>query len=296
MKKKILIAASTGFVGRNLYEYFLQTGKYDIDTLNSKDIDFTDEMGVTTYFMFHTYEVVLLCANYGIGRNPNNDVNKTLEYNLRIVLNFEKCRQAYGKLIYLGSGAEYDKRRDIHMVREEEIESSIPVDQYGLYKYTVNKIIEQSNNWCNLRLFGIFGKYEDWKTKFISNLCCKAIMGIPLSIRQNVYFDYLWIEDFCRIVDWFIEHECRYHSYNVVSGSPVSLIELTDIVKDVSKKELPVYICKEGLAREYTASNQRLREEMKEFRFTDIQESVGKLYHWYEERKEEITMYPLIYQ
>lgn len=296
MKKKVLIAASTGFIGKNLYEYLEKKQDIELYTLNSKDFDFTEEEKVKSFFEKNWFDVVLMCANYGDGRNKNNDVNKVLEYNMRVVLNFEKCCGLFGKLLYFGSGAEYDKRYDISMVTEEDFGKSIPVDQYGMYKYIVNKIIETSDNMYNLRLFGVYGKYEDWKKKFISNVCCKAVKGIPITIRKNLYFDYLWIDDLCRIVEHFIYNECKFHAYNVVTGIPISLLEIAEIVKRISGKNIPIYVCEEGLGNEYTANNYRLLDELKDFKYTSIEESIKELYKWYLENENMIELYPLLYQ
>lgn len=296
MRMRVLVAASTGFIGRNLYEYLQSKDDIDLYRLDSKNCDFTNEEQVKHFLENNWYDVILMCANYGDGRNKNNDVNKVLEYNMRIVLNFEKCSKLFGKLLYFGSGAEFDKRYDISMVTEQDFGNSIPTDQYGLYKYIVNKIIENSDNMYNLRLFGVFGKYEDWKKKFISNVCCKAVKGIPITIRKNVFFDYLWINDLCKIVEHFIYNECEFHSYNVVNGTPISLIEIAELVKEISSKDIPIYVCEEELGNEYTASNQRLLNELKDFNYTSMQDSIRELYQWYNEREDAIDLYPLLYQ
>ena len=296
MKKRVLIAASTGFIGKNLYEYLETKQDIELYTLNSKDFDFTEEEKVRQFFEKNWFDVILMCANYGDGRNKNNDVNKVLEYNMRVVLNFEKCCRLFGKLLYFGSGAEFDKRYDISMVTEQDFGKSIPIDQYGMYKYIANKIIETSDNMYNLRLFGVYGKYEDWKKKFISNACCKAVKGIPITIRKNLYFDYLWINDLCRIVEHFIYYECKFHTYNVVTGIPISLVEIAEIVKGISGKNIPIYICEEGLGNEYTANNCRLLDEIKDFKYTSIEESIRELYKWYIENENMIELFPLLYQ
>ncbi len=94
-------------------------------------------------------------------------------------------------MFYTGSGAEFDKHFPICSVSEEDFAKTVPIDQYSLMKYTISQYIEKSDNICNLRLFGIFGKYEYYPVKFISNVCCKAIKDLPLTMRQNVYFGYL---------------------------------------------------------------------------------------------------------
>lgn len=293
---KILVTGSTGFVGRNVKEYFLKYTDYEVMAPNSKELDCLDEKRVKEYLQKHKFNMVLHFAVYGDGIDKTKDGTKLVEYNLRMFLNFAQHSDLYGKMIYTGSGAEYDKRFSIVKVREEDIGKTIPTDPYGVMKYTVGQLIEQSNNIYNLRLFGIFGPYEYWKTKFISNICCKAIKGLPLSIRQDCSFDYIWIEDFCRLLLAFIQLKApKYHTYNAVSGMPVKLSELAQIVNQISGHSSSVYICREGMANEYTASNKRIMTELNNFQYTNIEQSVKILYDYYKGQEGEIDLYSLIY-
>lgn len=293
--KKILITGSTGFVGRNVREYLEKNPIYKVYAPDSKKLDCIDELAVREYLEENRFDYVLHFAVYGDGIDKSKDGTKMLEYNLRMFLNFQKCSRLYGKMYYSGSGAEYDKRYDIVSVKETEIGRTIPTDHYGLMKYTVGQMIEASDNIYNFRLFGIFGKYEYYPVKFISNICCKAIKGLPFSIRQNVYFDYLWVDDFCRMLEFFLSHEPKYHSYNMVAGDKISLREICDIVNQMSSREMPVYICREGLGREYTASNDRFLEEWPDFTYTAKETAVRELYNWYKEREDMIDIYQLLY-
>ena len=294
--KKILITGTTGFVGRNVKEYLEQHNReYQIYAPSSKELDCLDEVCVGKFLKEHHFDYVLHFAVYGDGIDHSKDGTRILDYNLRIFLNFYKNAEFFGKMYYTGSGAEYDKRRDIASVTEEEIGSAIPVDAYGLMKYTVGQLIEQSKNIYNFRIFGIFGKYEYYPAKFISNVCCKAIKGLPLTMRQNVYFDYLWVDDFCRMVAYFLHHDPEFHTYNMVSGRRVSLMEICETVLRISGRKLPVYVCREGLANEYTASNERLLKEYADCAITPLEQAVGELYQWYAQREEKIDLYKLLY-
>lgn len=293
--KKILITGSSGFIGRNVKEYLeKKADTFQIFFPSSKELDCLDEEQVTNYLKKEYFDYVLHFAVYVDRADNEKDRDKILEYNLRIFMNFAKNSDWYGKMYYAGSGAEYDKRFPIIDVIEEEIGKHIPVDQYGLMKYTIGRIAEGSSNIYNFRLFGVFGKYEQYQAKFISNICCKAIKGLPLSIRQNVYFDYLWIEDFCRMLEYFLVNEPKYHTYNMGSGKKITLRELCDEVMEAAEKELPVFICKDGMSNEYTACNDRFMEECPEFRFTPVKAAVKELYHWYEQETD-IDIYKLLY-
>jgi GDP-L-fucose synthase len=292
---KLLITGGSGFIGRNLKEYLeREGGAYELYCPSSKELDCLNEEEVTDYLKKHRFDCVIHAALYQNSPVNERDAQKVLEYNLRFFMNFAKNSQLYGKMYYVGSGAEYDKREPIVQVRETDIGRTIPTDQYGLAKYTIGNIIEHSSNIYNLRLFGVYGKYEYYPTKYISNVCCKAIKGLPLTMRQNVFFDYLWIEDFCRMTEFFLNHEPLYHTYNMVSGVRVSLEEICNMVLKVSEKKLPIYICKEGFAKEYTASNERFMNECPGFSYTPMETAIRSLYHWYEDNVD-IDIYKLLY-
>ena len=292
---KILITGASGFIGGSLKEYFNGMKDYEVFAPSSRELNCIDEKAVEEYLKSRYFDVIFHCAVHAIDRGGVDDERHMIDYNMRMYLNFAKNHLYYGKMYYMGSGAEYDKRWNIVQATEEEAGKSIPIDDYGLMKYTVGQMIEKSANIYNFRLFGIFGYREDYGSKFISNICCKAIMGMPLSVRQNVYFDYLWIEDFCRMADWCMNNELKYRTYNMVSGARVSLVELCGYVKKICQKELDVFVCREGLGREYTASNRRFLEECPGFAYTPVQKAVEKLYVWYRERAKEIDVYKLLY-
>lgn len=296
VKMKILLTGGSGFVGRNLREYLVCRG-YDVYAPSSKELDCMDEDKVRQCLQKGQYDQILHFAVYSDNSGQTKDSKKVLEANLRIFQNFSRHADLFGRMIYTGSGAEYDKRTPIMSVTEEDLgRHMLPSDQYGLAKYTATQMIEHSDNIYNLRLFGIFGKYEYWKTKYISNLCCKSLKGLPLSLRQNCYFDYLWIDDFCRLVERFMHLESpAYHVYNAVSGIRVSLYDLAKIVNDVAGVNREIIVCKEGLANEYTANNDRIRRELPEWTLTDMRDAVQELYEWYKAHIDEIDMYSLIY-
>lgn len=291
---RILITGASGFVGRNVKEY-MQKKCYEVLAPTSKELDCLDEKSVEIYLTKNKVDIVLHFAVYGDGIDKSKDGTKALEYNLRIFYNFAKCNNLYKKMFYTGSGAEYDKRSSICNVEEVDFGKNVPIDQYGLMKYTINEYIEKCSNIYNLRLFGIFGKYEYYPTKFISNVCCKAIKGIPLTMRQNVYFDYLWVEDFCRMLECFLYKELKYQTYNMVSGKKISLLDICEHVKRISGKDLPIIVCKEGLANEYTASNNRFMQECSDFVYTPIEKSIENLYLWYAAQEKSIDIYRLLY-
>lgn len=293
---KVLITGGSGFVGKNVKESLEKAGGYTICAPSSTELDCLDVTAVTRCLESGNYDYVLHFAAYGDAVKKDRDHTKILEYNLRMYHNFAINADKFGRMIYTGSGAEYGKNRPITNVREEEKGAYVPVDPYGLFKYTVDELTAHSHNIYNLRLFGIFGKHEDWKTKFISNCCCKSIFGLPLSIRQNCRFDYIWIDDFCRMLEQFMKlKHPRYHTYNAVNGKSIELKELAELVGRISGHGSQIFICREGYANDYTADNGRMMRELQGFQYTKTETAVQELYHYYEEHRDIFDLYSLIY-
>ncbi len=295
--KKILILGGNGFIGRNLVEYFEDySDEYSVTAPSSTQLNLIDEKAVLAFLKKEYFDVVINAAICNPIRLERGKTYNELDSNLRMFFNLSKWSKLFGKMIYFGSGAEYDKSMSISNVDESTFDNGIPLSDYGFSKYIIGKEIENSPNIFNLRIFGLFGKYENWRTTFISGACCKALKNLPITIRQNVFFDYLFIDDFCKIVKWFVDNEPHYKSYNVTSGTQRDLISIAHIVNKVCEKDVPIYICKDGLANEYSASNERLLNEIGEFRFIGFEQAVKCLVEYYASILDEIDIYSLLYQ
>ena len=286
---KILVLGSTGFIGKNIFEYLKSRG-YDVYAPNHSKIDALDEKSVLEVFDKVHYDIVL----NALDRNGND--KNYFENRLRMFQNLAMHNDLYGKMIYFGSGAEYGRELPIHNIEESEIDRVIPKDTYGFCLQQMNDYARKSENIYNFRLFGIFGKYELWNQRFISNAICKVMNGYPITIRQDRYMDYLYIDDLCKIVEWAINNTPKFHDYNAVSGKVYSLYELAETVNHVMHTDVPIYVAKDGYFAEYTANNNRILNEITDFEIENIEVSIDKLAKWYMNNKEKIDREKLLYQ
>lgn len=285
--KRILLtgAGSSSFIGRNIREQLADD--YVIFAPPHAQLELLDYAALEQYCAANRIEVIIHAA---IHVPMFNGAANEFFNDMQMFLNIEKISHHVEKVLYFGSGAEYDKRHDLRMIREEEIGSSIPVTEYGLAKYTMNQIARASQNIYNLRLFGVFGKYELWQIKFLSNLCCKAIYDLPLTVRSDCYFDFLYIDDLARITKWFIEQTPRYHDYNVCAGQDYLLTQLAEKVRAVSKQDLPIMLLSQERNWDYSASNARLLAEYDGAPLTQMDNALQMLYSYYMRIKEEIDL------
>jgi UDP-glucose 4-epimerase len=289
---RILITGGTGFIGRNLKEQL--ANRYKILAPRSSELDLLDEKRVYDFMRQYRCDVVLHTATWNATRTSPKDTAKVLQSNLRMFFNLTRCSDYYGKLVYYGSGAEYDRRFWLPRMNEDYFDTHVPVDDYGYSKYIMRKFAESSRNIYELCLFGVFGKYEDWQIRFISNACCRAAWDLPIRMRQNRVFDYLHVDDVVRLTQWFIEHDAEEKMYNLCSGEPIELSTLAQMVLAVSRKHVEIYIEREGLGSEYSGDNTKLLKTVGSYRFKDRINCMGELFDWYVNHKASIDPEKLI--
>ena len=278
--KRILIlgAGKRSFIGRNLREGLEERQQYRVFAPPREELNLLEIESLKKYVYSHKIDIIV---NAAVHVPMFHGEEKEFFYDMQMFWNVQSIGREVDKVIYFGSGAEYDKRFHIRNVKEENIGDSIPTSEYGLAKYTMNHIARDSDNIYNLRLFGVFGKYELWQIKFLSNLCCKAVYGLPLTIRQDCDFDFLYIQDLVEVVIWFVENTPSFRDYNVCHGRGYNLMNLANMVKEVSGKKLEIYLLNEERNLDYTASNERLRKQIDGLSITPMYDAIEALYCYY---------------
>ncbi len=285
--KRVLITGGNGFIARNLYEQFKD--EFEIDCPNRQQLDLLDCQKVLDYLRSKRFDVVIHAATYdAVPKHSGKDPSKVLEFNLKMFFNIARCKDYFGKMIFFGSGAEYSREHWIPKMSEDYYDKHVPNDQYGFSKYIMTKYALANENIYNLRLFAAFGKYEDWKVRLISSICHTAVKGEEIVISQNKNYDFMDICDLIRIVRWVIDNNPKHKTYNVCTGKTISFEAIAKMIVGLSGKNLKVRFEKEGEGVEYSGDNSLIMGELKDFKFTSIDESVRSLYGWYEENKEDI--------
>jgi len=273
----IFITGSKGFIGSCLSDYLVKNYKnYMLFTPSSSELDLSDEIKVDKYIMSNQIDIIIHLANRGGGRDTV-DMKNIAEYNLRIFFNLVKHEKNVKKIISFGSGAEYAKHKPIVNAKEDDYLWEQPLDEYGFYKSITSKYIEKSQNIVQLRVFGAYGEQEDYRFKFISNAIVKNLLKLPIVINKNVYFDYIYINDLVRMIDFFIHNKNKEKIYNVTTGEKINLVNLANLINEVSDFRSDIIVLNDGLNNEYTSSNTRVLKELGDFNFTPHREAIIKM-------------------
>jgi GDP-L-fucose synthase len=275
---KILLTGGSGFIGRNLVE--LLGGRYSIAAPESAELNLLDENSVREYLRAQAFDVVVHAATTRSNRRVGAAADM-LDRNCRMYFNLARNRSLFGKMLHFGSGAEYSRPGLPSRVSEDYFDTHVPEDPYGFSKYICTKHAETQENIFVLRLFGVFGKYEAWDVRFISNACARVVKGLPIVIRQNVKFDYLYVRELAELLSWFLEHELRDKTYNVCRGETFTLLQLAEMVAAAAGNSPEIRVRNPGLGAEYSGDNARLMGEIGGFHFHAMSDSVRELYGWY---------------
>ena len=271
---KLLIIGGTGFIGKNLKQYFEGKEDFEVYAPTRQELDLFDDKACLDFVKKLKPDLVIHSAV---------DIT-SVENTLKVFFNIYSTKDYFGHMVQIGSGAEYDKRAYEPRMKESLFKKSIPIDTYGLGKFCIANVLEnnEKNKVTNLRLFGIFGRYEDYSRRFISNNICNSLAGLPVSLNRNMLFDFIWVDDFSRFLHSVLgKLPLSSMSYNFCSGSPVSLINLAEIINKLMSNSTDIIVKNPGMNPEYSGDPSMIFDEIGEFDFTSFESSISRLIEFY---------------
>lgn len=276
-KLKVFLTGGNGFIGRHIKE---QLGDvFDVITPTHAELDLTDSEAVYTFLEQYPVDVVVHAASIGVSRKQSTA--GTAYSNLRMFFNLVRAKPFFSHLINLGSGAEYGKQLPMVRVAETDFGKQIPSDEYGFYKYVCSQFAAQVDYITHLRLFAVFGKYEDYQTRFISNAICRALLDKPITIRQNVKFDYIFVDDVIQILKKCIEEKPKETFINIGRGEAIDLKSLAEKIVKHLGLDTPIQIAQAGWGNEYSCDVARLQQFIPNISYTPIDTAVAQLVAYY---------------
>lgn len=269
--KKVLLTGGSGFIGRNIIPILSEKCKLYAPT--RKELNLKDQIQVKEYLKEHAFDVVIHSANPNPVKNTLDQTDTMFEDSLRVFMNLYHCRDLYGKMFFLGSGAEYDKRYDVALAKETEVGSTIPEDGYGFAKVIMNDLAKASDNVYNFRIFACYGP-TDHESKFITHVIHCCMKKDDITIRQNCYFDYIHVSDIGKILLLCMDKELKYHDYNICTARRYTLSEIAETVKEEMGAESNITVMTPGMNKEYTGDNSRLLEEIGAYEFMSLRRGI----------------------
>jgi len=272
---KILVTGGSGFIATHLVKHLLEKGhKIKVIDLKEphikhKNLEFVkrsvldnltaDIKGCDTVFHF-----VALLGVDNSDRRPLDTMKVNLEGSVNV---FKSALEAgVNKMIFSSSSEVYGEPRELP-IREDSVKG--PVSTYGVSKLASEIYAKAFNQEKGadikiVRFFNVYGPGQEnnWVVPiFIS----KALKNEPITVfgNGNQTRCFTFVEDISEGVMKVFDKGKTGEAYNIGNNQPTTILELAQIVKEVTKSKSE--IIKMGFGKET-----RLKEREIEYRIPDI--------------------------
>jgi nucleoside-diphosphate-sugar epimerase len=223
--KRILVTGARGFVGNFITEQLSK--EYIIHVPNRETLDLTDLEKVNRWFDNNQIDVVVHCALSG--REVLSSTEPAyLSDGLLMFRNLWLNRHRYGKFINLGTAYEMDLNQNNELVKENEFVNHLPTTSYGYAKNIAARIIRDTEEFYNLRIFGNFYETES-PLRFFKRIATED----KIVIQHDNYLDYIYMPDIIPMMKCIINGDAQHRDINMVYNTKYRLSELAYMMCDV---------------------------------------------------------------
>ena len=299
----ILITGGAGYIGSELVGFLLKSGhevrvldclEYEPDSLlryvGHENFDF-DKIDIRKIDVLKPYVdeadiIIPLAALVGF---PLCEERKrdAVEINYDINKWIAEHKRSDQILIYPCTNSGYGVSLDGSVCTEESPLN--PVSLYGKTKVDAEKVFQETEGCCTLRLATVFGPSSRARTDLlVNNFVLKALKDRVLVLYECEFMrNYVHIWDICRVFEFIIENwdRCKNQTFNVGNDSiNMNKLQLAQKIKEY----IPVEIIKAEFTqdpdkRDYIVSSQKIYDLGFECKY-DLDYGIKQL----------ITMYKLI--
>lgn len=286
MNKQIYITGGAGFIGSSLVAFLNKFGikPIIIDNLEELGEKWKNIAGLQ-YSDLLDYRDEICCDAEAIMIHLGANVSTTEPFNKKLWENNVKYTVkligtfAWDRFIYASSAATYGSSSDFR-----ERFNCKPNNAYGFTKLTVDKFLIENNEFAEsnsvygLRFFNVYGFEREFHKGNMMSFPARCLNKDKINIYR--YYpepvrDFVYVEDVCKVIKFFIDSEASGGIYNVGSGRAISFEE---VAKTVAPKATIEYIdmpeeIKKGY-QQYTEANlDKLRAVGYKEEFKTIQEA-----------------------
>ena len=261
--KKILITGATGFIGKNLLNYFLKK-KYFIYVIlrkskknikfskeheinkNFKSIIFSDIYNLKKQLLNYKIDYVVHAATHYVKRHKSSDINKIIESNIlfpTIIIDLF-CNKKIKKFINFGTvWQHYNKKKD---------------HAYNLYassKQAFNKIFNYYRNqfpkiqFFNLLISDTFGK-NDKRKKLIPIIIKNYNKKKTIVIPKNLSINLVNVEYIQKIIENIINKDIKSDTYVIKNKKNLKIFDLINYLNQKLNKKIKINWTKNKVSNE----------------------------------------------
>jgi dTDP-4-dehydrorhamnose reductase len=236
MDKRILITGANGYIGSTLCK---ELSKFSITKLTRDVVDLTNQTKVDEWFKDKRFDVVIHCATAGGSRTQVDGADVTHK-NLQMFYNLLRNKNRFNKLINIASGAEFDRTQNIAPIWTED-GKRFPTDPYGMSKSIISKLVENEENFYNIRVYAVFDENE-LNTRFIKSNIQRYINKEPMLIHKDRLMDLFYMKDFIEIIKYYLTNKNLPQTLDCTYENTLMLSEITDLINSLDTHTVEVKV------------------------------------------------------
>lgn len=269
---KILVTGRNGFVSREIHKL---NKKFDITYVGKNDCDLSIPEEVDEFFEKH--QAFDFCINTAVIGSVNHNISyEDVIKNLMIADNLIRHKDKLGHVIHLASGIEQNSLEDVVN------------NNYAISKKITTAKFSSLERVTILKIFGLFGPYED-KKRLIKNNIIRASEGKPVLVFQDRRMDYFSTYDMWEVIKEIISRVNLAKTVPAANKQVPSVIplvynydsplQISDIAKWMSRHfNVPIQVIKKGMQEDYYESFDQPRRSRCEIlcgqKFNNIHDSI----------------------
>jgi nucleoside-diphosphate-sugar epimerase len=253
---KILVTGSKGYIAKKIIKSFPSA---EVEGINRDNFDLLDKNKTDIFFKNNKFDVVIHTAIQGGTRlRPEN--KETFYNNLKMFYNLLDNKKSFKKFISLGSGAEIHSKDSF----------------YGFSKKIINDIILNTENFYNVRIYGMFD-HDEWDTRFIKSNILRYINKEKIIIHQDKFMDFFYMEDFLGIINNIVNDVENTNLIECCYCKKYKLSDIANIINNLDEHKVDIKIENNTSGKNYIGDD-RARYRYKKFNVIGIEKGIKKTY------------------
>ncbi len=259
--KKVLITGGAGFIGANFVYKFLELGasvtvaerksanlwRIKNAGVAIKTIDLSNATDVKALIRKVRPDIVLHFATYGAYQRFQQDINLTIDTNLKGTINLINACQKIGVQAFINTGTNSEYGIKERPMKETDVLE--PENLYGITKGAATmycQMIARQTGFpaVTIRPFAAYGYFEE-KERLVPSVVMGCLQNRPIHLSQpKIARPFMFIEDVINAYILAIENisKIKGQIINIGLKRPFTIEEVVTVAKKITKaKTMPQY-------------------------------------------------------
>jgi nucleoside-diphosphate-sugar epimerase len=261
--KKILITGATGFIGKNLLDYFLKKNFFIFATLrkSKKNIEFAKKYKVNKKFksiifadiydlkkQLSNYKIdyIVHAATHYVKKHKPSDINKIIESNILFptIITDLLCNKKIKKFINFGTvWQHYNTKKD----SAYNLYASSKQAFNNIFNYYKNQFSE--TKFYNLLISDTFGK-NDVRKKLIPIIVKNYNKKNTTNIPKNLSINLVNVKDIVKIIENIFNKNMKPNTYVIKNKKNIKMFDLINYLNQKLKKQIKINWTKSKITNE----------------------------------------------